>query len=306
MSTSPVFIGGLDRSGKTYMRFMLESHPAFAISKRTNLWPRFYKRFGDLEQDNNLDLCLQALADHKHVRNLEVNFQRLCRDFVSGPRSYERLFALIHEQYASRLGKPRWGDQSEMLEKYAGQILVAYPDARIIHMIRDPRDRYEAVIKKSQRRGGVGAVTARWLYSAALAEQNQKAYLGRYKIVRYETMVTYPEETMHWVCEFLGEQYHPAMVKMKDVSRFSKTITIDGDNFRTPLTTAYIGRFRNNLPAREVVFIQKLSQRYMKLFDYLIENFHFSLLESARFYTIHWLVNSVILFGWRMRNMATR
>ena len=306
MNTSPVFIAGLDRSGKTYMRFMLESHPSFAISKRTNLWTRFYNRFGDLEKDENLERCLETLADHKHIRALELDFQRIHRDFVSGPRSYKRLFALIHEQYASCLGKPRWGDQTELLEKYAGQILAAYPDAKFIHMIRDPRDRYEAVIKKSRRRGGVGAVTARWLYSAALAEQNQKTYLGRYKVVRYEEMVTYPEETMYRVCEFLGEQYHPAMIKMEDVPRFTKTITDDEDEFPSPLTTAYIGRFRNNLPAREIVFIQKLSKHYMQLFDYPLEQVCFSLLESARFYTVHWWVNSMLMFGWRLHNKAVR
>lgn len=304
MNTSPIFIGGLDRSGKTYMRFMLDTHPRFAISKRTDLWSRFYDRFGDLVKAGNLDRCFKALDDHKHIRSLELDLQRIRRDFEAGSRSYGRLFALIHEQYASRLGKVRWGDQSEMLEEYSSQILSAYPDAKIIHMIRDPRDRHEAVAKKSSHRGGVGATTARWMHSATLAEQNQRRYLGQYKVVRYETMVTYPEETMRSVCEFLEEQYYPAMIKMEEISRFSKIITDTDDEYPSPLTTAYIGRFREYLPASEIDFIQKLSNRLMQLFDYPIERVRFSLSELAKFYTVQWVVNFLFFFGWRIRYKA--
>lgn len=302
MSYGPVFIGGLDRSGKTYMRFMLESHPAFAISKRTALWSRFFKRFGDLEQKDNLDRCLQALADHKHVSNLDIDFQRLRLDFEAGRRSYERLFALIHEQYAKSSNKLRWGDQSELIEKYAPQILEAYPDAKFIHMLRDPRDRYEAVLHKSQRRGGVGAATARWLYSAALAESNLQVFTQRYMIVRYENMVTNPEETVNRICGFLGEEYSPSMIKMEDVPRFAR----QDDDIPSPLTTEYIGRYRKGLAAHEIVFIQKLCGRYMQIFGYPLDQISFSILESARFYITHWPVNFVRVFGWRMRNLGAR
>ena len=69
-------------------------------------------KFGDLGVDRNLERCLIALASQKHIQSLELDFQQLRHDIESGPRSYERLFALIHQQYAYRLGKPRWGDQS--------------------------------------------------------------------------------------------------------------------------------------------------------------------------------------------------
>lgn len=302
MSNGPVFIGGLDRSGKTYMRFMLASHPGFAVSKRTNLWSRFYKRFGDLGRDDNLDRCLRMLADHKHVRKLEIDFQRLRLDLEAGIRSYERLFALIHEQYAEKADKPRWGDQSELLEKYTAHILTAYPEAKFIHMLRDPRDRYEAILHKSQRKGGVGAATARWLYSATLAEGNQQAYPKRYKVIRYESMVTHPEKTMDSVCKFLEEEYSSAMIKMEDVPRFAQ----QDDEAPSPLTTEYIGRYRKGLPAHEIVFIQKLCGHYMQMYDYPLEHIRFSMLENARFYIAHWPVNSVRMFGWRVRNLAAR
>ncbi len=324
MNRGPVFIGGLDRSGKTYLRLMLAAHPGFAVSKRTGLWTRFYNKFGDLARDADLDRCLGAMADHKHLRSLELDFQRLRRDFGPGPRSYARLFALIHEQYAERLGKPRWGDQTELLEEYAEIILSAYPEAVFIHLLRDPRDRYEAVLSKSpDRRGGIGAATARWLYSATLAERNREAFPSRYLVVRYETMVGQPEATMKNICNSLGEEYHPPMLKMGDAPRFAQDVRRTMSNGNIPsenssrlngtgsegrcdalLREDYIGRFRDSLAAEEVAFIQQYAGRLMARFGYPLDPVRFSLAESARFYSMHWPLNSARLLGWRMRHLA--
>jgi hypothetical protein len=302
MNVGPVFISGLDRSGKTYMRFMLAAHPSFAITKRTNLWQKIYLKYGDLDNDNNLERCLIALANQKHIQSLGLDFQQLRHDFEIGPRTYERLFALTHQHYAHRLGKPRWGDQTELLEKYATRILAFYSDAKFIHILRDPRDRYEAVIHKSHRKGGVGAATARWLYSANLAYRNQLIFPQRYKVVRYETMVSQPEDTMYEVCQFLGEKYHPPMVRMEDEHRFARHNLLCLEDNSSPLSVSYIGRFRANLPDHEIYFIQKLSKRYMQYFNYPLEPIHLSIQEITRLHAFFWFANSVQMIGWRMRN----
>lgn len=304
MNDNPVFICGLDRSGKTYMRFMLNAHPSFAISKRTKLWQKYYLKFGDLGNGNNLAICLQVLAKQKHIQSLELDYRELHHDFENGPQTYERLFALIYLQYAQRLGKPRWGDQSELLEKNAFRILRCYPNAQFIHMLRDPRDRYEAVLHKSKRRGGVGAATSRWLYSAGLATRNQQKYPLHYKVVRYENMVSQPEGTMYEVCQFLGEKYHPAMIRMEDEDRFVNHKLTGNRAQSSPLSTSYIGRFRENLPNHEIFFIQKLSERYMKLFNYPLAPLHFTKPEIFHLSTSFWFVNMVQAVGWRVRNMV--
>jgi hypothetical protein len=292
----PIFIGGLDRSGKTYLRFILLSGSGLAISRRTDLWPRFYRKFGDLGKADNLDRCLKAIASNKHIRSLNIDLPRLRLDFESGSRFYERLFALIHLQYAERAGKPRWGDQSELLEQHAEAILAAYPDARILHMLRDPRDRYEAVLRKSGRRGGVGVATARWLYSAALAEKYLEKYPGQYKVIRYEDMVREPEKTLRDICEFIGEPYSSEMLRMGNAPRFAKLQPADDDAALTPLSTEYIGQFRGKLSGFEIAFIQYFSRRLMQKFGYPLENGRFSLLGHLP----NLALNAARLAGWHI------
>jgi hypothetical protein len=58
---SPIFIGGLDNSGKTHLRLALSSHPEIAMTRRSYMWTRIYNRYGDLRQPENFERCLNAL-----------------------------------------------------------------------------------------------------------------------------------------------------------------------------------------------------------------------------------------------------
>ena len=303
----PVFIGGIERSGKTYMRFMLSSHSPLAFTRRTNIWPNIYSRFGDLSQVSNFERCLEAMMQNKHIRALEPDTERIRQEFWRGIPSYARLFALVHVQYAERQGKSRWGDQTELIERFADLIFDAYPDAKIIHMLRDPRDVYEASLARKPRdRSRVGDLTARWLYSAAWATRNHQVYPDRYKIVRYESLVSQPKETLGDVCEFLGIEYQPAMLRMEDVPRFwigDEEHTIIGD---TPLKKDFIGRFRKGISVYEIAFIQKYTGNFLPQYDYSFELIRFSTAEKLRFYLIEWGINAAHMRSWHFRNLVLR
>ena len=168
MQRGPIFIAGLERSGTSLIYALLASHPNIAMTRRTNLWTHFYDQYGDLGNDANLERCLAMMMRYRRVQKLEPDRERLVADFRSGPRTYARLFALLEEQFAARLGKPRWGDKSLNTERYTDEIVAAYPHARIIHMLRDPRDRYaSSKTRWETRRGGIGAGIAEWLASSA-------------------------------------------------------------------------------------------------------------------------------------------
>jgi hypothetical protein len=67
----PVYVGGLDRSGKTTMSAFLGSHPDINIpGVGSNMWTYFYGRFGDLGRPHNRERCLDAMLRYKHVRYL--------------------------------------------------------------------------------------------------------------------------------------------------------------------------------------------------------------------------------------------
>lgn len=290
--TGPIFLGGAGRSGKTLVRWMLSSHPGICISRRTEMWPRFYGRFGDLAEAENLERCLEAMVARRQIAELEPDLDRVRREFRDGPATYGRLFALLHEQYGERCGKPRWGDQTGLIERFADEIVTSYPSARFIHMIRDPRDRYAALLERGGRRPGlVGQATGAWLTSASLARRNATRYPSAYRVLRYETLVTEAEETMRDVCTFLEEEFEPAMLRMEHVGRYDEERAASTDG--SAISTAYIGRYRDLVARGELAFIQSTARDGMAAFGYALDPVRLSPSEKIRYAALRRPVNLV-------------
>lgn len=302
MEKGPIFIGGLDRSGKTTLRAFLQSHPNISIpAVGSNLWTYFYRQFGDLRSEENFERCLEAMMTYKQVRFLQPDLDRLRCTFWQGPQTYARLFALLQEQHATREGKPRWGDQTGLIERYAGPIFAAYPGAKMIHMVRDPRDRYAGSLALWPKgKGRAGGAAARWLYSSWLARRNLRRYPGRYMLVRFESMVTQPEATLRSVCEFLDEEYIPAMLNMPGAPEHREKLIARSGGSRTdnPLSSEYIGIYAKHIPQQEIAFIQWVLSKPMADMGYLPSALSFRL----RDWMIFWLktvpLNLVRMLFW--------
>jgi Sulfotransferase family len=265
--SGPIYIGGAGRSGKTLMRWALSSHSRLAVSRRAEMWPRFYGRFGSLAHADNLERCLHAMLARPQVAALITDPERLRGDFARVRPSYGRLFALVHEQHAVRCGKPRWGDQCGPIERFAGPVLATHPDARILHLVRDPRDRHEAVAARAGplRPGAAAWSAASWLRSARLARRNADRWPDNYRIVRYETLVSRPEETLREVCDFVGEEYEPAMLRLEAARRYDHERAGRGG---CPISPAHVGRYRGRVAHTDLLLIQGIAGRAMADFGF--------------------------------------
>jgi len=299
----PIFIGGLDRSGKTTMRAFLASHPSIAIpAVGSNMETYFFGQYGDLAKPANLDRCLEAMLRYKHVRFLDPDRDRIRREFLEGPATYERLFSLFLVHFAEREGKPRWGAQTGLIERYADNLFAAYPGVKVVHMVRDPRDRYEASLALwPTGKGRAGGATARWRYSTRLAERNRRRHPEGYRVVRFEDMVLQPETTLREVCAFLGEPFLPEMLSMPAASKHRDRLASgaaegSGDGV---LSEAFIGRFRGRVPRNEVAFIQLHARGAMHAYGYAPEPLGRSLGERARFAIVDWPSQFARMVTWR-------
>lgn len=307
MERGPIFVAGAERSGTSLLFALLGSHPNIAMTRRTNLWRHFYNQYGDLRDRDSFEQCLHMMMRYKRLVVLEFDAGRLRRDFLAGERTYARLFALLEEQYAERLGKPRWGDKSLNTERYADLIFSAYPGARMLHMIRDPRDRYaSSQARWKVRRGGVGAGTGEWLLSARLARRNKRRYAEHYRIVRYETLATEPEKTLREVCDCIGEEYAPEMLSMGGAPKFRDkgSNSSYGRYGSGDISTTSIGRFRQMLSARQIAFMQMLAGHEMAIFHYEPERIRLPFPQRLRFATADLPLESARLLAWRTREMV--
>lgn len=304
----PIFIAGTDRAGKTLLSAILSSHPRISVpAVGSNLWTLFYGRFGDLADPEAFERCLAELLAYKHISYLTPDVQRLRDDFRAGPRTYARLFELLQVQYAERMGKPRWGDQTGLVEGYADEIMAAYPAARMVHMIRDPRDRYDASITMwPEGRLRVGGAVARWRYSARHAATNRRRYPDRYLVVRYEDLVRDPERTTRTVCEMVDEAYEPGMLELNGMPTYRAKL-LDGRpaDVEGPIIRAdFVGTYRGRIPVRELRFLESRAAGHMRALGYELEHPRMTLVDRLRYGAVDLPLNLARMAAWNIRQLA--
>jgi hypothetical protein len=152
----------------------------------------------------------------------------------AGPVTVYRTF-LEYETKAH--GKRIPCEQTPRYLFFADEILMAFPDAKIINMVRDPRDVLLSQ-KNKWRRRFLGAknipltealrawvnyhpYTISMLWSGALRKGLEMEPHPRFKTVRFEDLLGTPEKTVQELCDFLGLGYEPGMVAVPQVGSSS-------------------------------------------------------------------------------------
>jgi len=185
----PIFITGLDHSGKTRLRLLLGQSPRLSLTRRSELWTSPHAAHRNLSEDRSLDACLASLIARRAVAEMVPDPHALRVAFRAGPATHARLFELIHQLHAARRGAERWGDQDSGLELVAEQVLSELPKARVVHLVIDPRRRFSSMERAGFARPGmVGAATAAWVASVRRGREVAARHPARYRLVRTEAI----------------------------------------------------------------------------------------------------------------------
>ena len=286
MIDRPVFIAGLDRTGKTPMRIAIEGSASIAMVRRAELWTNHNGRDADLADDAVATDVLSRLLHDRHVAAQVHDPSRLQRDLLAGARTHAYLFALVGRQHAEKTGRKRWGDQTALIERHATEILDSFPDARFVHMLRDPRDRFAASLAGGGiGRGGLSTACEEWLESAGLGERHAAAYPDRYRLVRFEDLARDPRETVNRVLAFVGE---PVLTADRDVP--------------VPVTLMTgIGLYRSTLSARAVALIEAFCGPRMLQHGYRAESPALGAVDRLRLALVDRPWAAASLIAWRAR-----
>ncbi len=301
MNRGPIYLAGIERSGTSLMYALLASHPNISMTRRTNLWTYFNNQYGDLNKAENLERCLSIMSQYKRLRAIQIDTDRVRREFNQGEKTYAHLFTLIEGHFAEKQGKPRWGDKSLNTERYMDDIIAVFPNAKIIHMMRDPRDRYaSAKTRWTDMKGRVGAGTAMWLESVRLARRGTRKYPDQYMVVRYEELVAQPEPMLRKVCEFLGEEYVPEMLSMMGAPthRNKGSNSSYGKREVGRISTDSIARYRQVLSPQEIKYMQDFCKDGMREFGYELDEVRLSAREQLNYMFVDWMFNFARMSLW--------
>ncbi len=117
----------------------------------------------------------------------------------------------FYELYASKFGKPRWGDKTPPYVHRMTLIQGLLPEAHFIHIIRDGRDAALSVKDLWFGANSVEEAAQRW---RSLIEQAryQSKELSHYVEIRYEDLVLNTEPTLRKISDFVDLPWNPSML----------------------------------------------------------------------------------------------
>ncbi len=225
---TPIFVLGLPRTGTTLLERILGGHTDIVLGGELNDFPMQLKWSADLATADFIDRRLaQRIGDLDHA---EIGSRYL--DHVAWRAPGARLFT----------------DKNPGNFMLAGPILRALPQARIIHLRRDPMDSGFSNLKELFAANAhaysydLGEFAAHYRnYSRLMAHWHAIAP-GRILDVQYEDMVSDPEKEARRVMDYLGLDYHAEQIQVE--ASALPVSTASSAQVRQPIHTRNIGGWR--------------------------------------------------------------
>jgi Sulfotransferase family len=272
-SDRPIFILGCPRSGTTLVQAMLHSHPRIAIPPENRFVIPAYEerlRFGDLaKRPNRRELGRFIVARGRKFRDFGLERRETVRRVATGPATLGSALGIVLRSYAERFESPRWGDKRPLYSSYIPTLLRLFPDAQVVHVVRDPRDCVASLKRMPWWTAGTYHAVAAWAGAVDHTESAARRWPGLVARVQYERLVAEPETELRALCEALGETYDPAMVEPERVAPIAVPERKHWHaNTRVGPMTERIGAWESGLEPWEVALIEAALRGRMTTLGY--------------------------------------
>lgn len=224
MKNLPLFIIGMPRSGTKLLRELLNNHTKISIlTIETEFLPYWVKNWGTWGGAERLSDYKYFDRFYKKVIRLPYFLYKSSRGDLINPRDwYNRcgsfsvsgvFEALV--RHDANVGKSMiWGDKSPAYIRQIPLIKKLFPEAKIIHIIRDVRD-YCLSINNVWGKNMMRAAQ-RWADDVAKARSDGALFKEDCIELKYEDLLDNPEIILMRLCEFLGVEYEDQMLEFKN------------------------------------------------------------------------------------------
>ncbi len=297
----PIFIVGSDRSGTTLLRLMLTCHPDVAIPPESlfalDLYPTWGNaRLKDAAQIQSLCDGLYADKTFREWRVARATLEETIMEHL--PLSYAEFVSLVYMTYAHQHQPTavRWGDKNPRYAIHLPLLWHLFPDARVIHIIRDGRAVFNS-FREANRKAGktiwpepVSAAARSWTIRLTRARQHQTN--PNYTEVFYEKLVQAPETELGQLCTFLNLEYDPGMLDFAEMNRQEELVPKHRLAWHSatlrPVQDSKVASWQDTLSPSDVARFELLAGHHLISCGYPLRAS-----RLGRF----WLVNTLSLYG---------
>jgi len=298
LRSEAVLLGGENRSGTTLLSVVLDAHPDLVVGPELDFTeppdlgphvlqacellaardprvlgpgtdaadPFWYDGAHFVKQCERFGVSIGELATTVTVVTAEL------RTNLSDLDDRCVLIDRLGNLRRNRLGVARWGIKLQRRIRDVDGYARRWPAARFVHIVRDGRDLAASHLRtvpswgyKTIRQAAEG-----WLQ--VVSRPHLVAPHGRYLEIRYEDMVVNPRETTERITDFLGIDWHDAMLRHASYehSLFARPWGHPAaEAAARPIAPDRIGRYRHDLTLAQVAEFEQIAGAELERLGYL-------------------------------------
>ena len=239
-----------------------------------------------LERERAYTVVAMTLARHnrdfwvkKPTETEWADARRLVDGIGAEELNAETLFAVTMAEIRRNAGVDLVCEQTPRNIFYARYLLRVFPNAQVVHVVRDPRavlasqkNRYR-MRKLGGRNVPTGEIVRLWLnyhpitmtrlWRSATREAMVLLDEDRFQVVRYEDLIDQPESTVRALCAKLGVGFQPRMLNVPHWGSSTVSHTSGGG-----ISSASREKWRTVLNSTEIAYCDSRTEAERDAFGY--------------------------------------
>jgi hypothetical protein len=275
----PVFIVGCPRSGTSYLYHLLLSAGGFAeFRTQMNVFDVLEPIYGNLGNPKNRTRMMNEWLRSKAFDVSGLQAENIKAAVMSGCRSGSDFLRIVMEEIARKQGVDRWIDSTPTNIPHLLRIKKDFPDARVIHIIRDARDVALSLDKRGWSRPlpwdrNHSLVAAGFYWEWIVRKGRKLGFLLQpdYLETRYEDLVNQPSETLERLAVFLHHDLDYKRIQQTSIGSVRSPLTsfkedLEGGQFSP------VGRWKDKFPPHQLALFENAVGAYMQELGYALSS----------------------------------
>lgn len=273
----PVFIVGCPRSGTSYLYHLLLSAGGFAeLHTQMNVFDVLEPIYGDLRARQNKQRMLKEWLHTKAFQVSGLNGEEIQAKVMAECRGASDFLRIVMEEIARSQGVDRWADSTPTNVPHMLRIKRDFPDAKFIHIIRDPRDLSLSLDKKGWSRplpwdkgNSLLAAGIYWEWIVRKGRKYGQQVGADYMETRYEQLVQTPTVALAKIGGFLNCDLSYERIQSHRVGSIQNPLTSFKEDLKQGKFSP-VGRWREKFPPQQLARFEALIGTYMQELGYTL------------------------------------